>query len=188
MKLEKLRFMLLVLVLTMISGSLHAAINAMRPEPGEKARDIYVIDSDRQQQSLEQLVGKRGLILVFFRSADWCPYCRRHLLELNKAAKKFRALGFNIAAVSYDKPDILMDFKEEFHISYSLLSDQQVKTISSWGLINHNYQPGDDHYGIPLPGVFVINKDLVIKQSYFYRGFKKRIRFNELYAHLLKNF
>jgi hypothetical protein len=39
-------------------------------------------------------------------------------------------------------------------------------------------------YGIPYPGVVVINEHGELLHSYFYQGFKKRVKFEQLYQQL----
>lgn len=40
-------------------------------------------DQNGTPRSLGSLMGKNGLMLFFFRSADWCPFCQAQLLEIN---------------------------------------------------------------------------------------------------------
>jgi len=41
------------------------------PKPGERAPDFALPDSEGRSRTLASLMGPRGLVLVFFRSADW---------------------------------------------------------------------------------------------------------------------
>jgi len=41
------------------------------PKVGEKVPDFTLTDQNGKQWSLHQLMGPKGLLLVFFRSADW---------------------------------------------------------------------------------------------------------------------
>lgn len=49
---------------------------------GEKAPELSVVDAQGKPQTLASLTGEQGLVVVFFRSADWCPFCKRHLIEI----------------------------------------------------------------------------------------------------------
>ncbi|MCJ8297180.1 MAG: peroxiredoxin family protein, partial [Colwellia sp.] len=44
------------------------------PDLGKKAPAITAINTLRQPVTIEQLAGEKGLIILFFRSADWCPF------------------------------------------------------------------------------------------------------------------
>ena len=39
--------------------------------------EISVVDIHGQGQTISTLSGEKGLVLVFFRSADWCRYCKK---------------------------------------------------------------------------------------------------------------
>ncbi len=41
------------------------------PKVGEKVPDFTLTDQNGKQWSLHELMGPKGLLLVFFRSADW---------------------------------------------------------------------------------------------------------------------
>ena len=151
---------------------------------GEKAPKITALNTKGEKQTIKALSASKGLILVFHRSADWCPFCKRHLIELNDYADKFTALGYGVAALSYDSIDILKNFTQERKIRFPMLSDEKSATFSSYGILNEQYKPGDMDYGIPYPGVVVINERGELIHSYFYQGFKKRVKFEQLYQQL----
>ncbi|NQY49955.1 MAG: peroxiredoxin family protein [Colwellia sp.] len=154
------------------------------PDLGKKAPAITAINTLRQPVTIEQLAGEKGLIILFFRSADWCPFCKKHLLELNDLAEQFSELGYAIAAISYDNTDILKKFAEQRNISYPLLSDQKVQTMLAYNIVNSEYAIGDEHYGIPYPGVVIIDNNGKVIHKHFFKGYKKRVKFSELYLQL----
>lgn len=156
----------------------------MGPALNKAAPAIHVLDINDQSASIEQLSGEKGVILVFFRSADWCPFCKRHLVELNGVAKQFNELGYGIGAISYDSTDILKRFTLEENIVFPLLADQQVKTMQAYNIVNNQYKPGDEHYGIPYPGVIIVNKAGDIAFKYFYEGYMRRVKFDVMYEQL----
>ncbi len=159
---------------------------AVGPKLGDIAPAISVINSQKERVTLKQLSADKGLVLVFFRSADWCPYCKKHLLELNKVQEKFSSLGYVLAGISYDTTEVLNQFVSQHALKFPLLADQQAQTMLAFGILNKAYGKGDDNYGIPYPGVVVINAQGKVTDSHFYQGYKNRIDFNELYKKLNK--
>lgn len=154
------------------------------PEIGYKAPVLAALDKNGQQVSTKSLNGENGLIILFFRSADWCPFCQKHLIEFNEQAKNLKKLGYGLAAISYDDEKVLNDFSLKHDISYPLLSDIDAKTMINYGILNKQYNEGSKHYGIPYPGVVVINKQGNITHKHFFEGYKKRVKFTELYNNL----
>jgi peroxiredoxin len=154
------------------------------PKFGDKAPALVVIDQNKVPVNIDDLSAKKGLIILFFRSADWCPFCKRHLIELNEYADKFKALGYGVAAISYDTPEILTKFSQMHKLTYPLLSDQGAATVKAYDILNVQYKVGDENYGIPYPGVVVITPDGNIDHKYFFEGYRKRVKFHDLYQQL----
>jgi peroxiredoxin len=151
---------------------------------GDKAPMITAVNTQGEKATIKELSLNKGLILVFNRSADWCPFCKRHLIELNQYADKFTELGYGVAALSYDSIDILKAYTKERKIKFPMLSDVKSETFLSYGILNKQYKPGDMDYGIPYPGVVVINEQGIMIHSYFFQGYKKRVKFEQLYQQL----
>lgn len=142
---------------------------------GQKLPDITAVDINGKTTSIKQLAGEKGLILVFFRSADWCPFCKSHLKELNQWNDKFNQLGYKVAAISYDDIEILKSFTEQENIQYTLIADQNNQTFKDYNLLNTEYTPQDDLYGIPYPGVMLIDSSQKLVKKYFYKGYTNRV-------------
>jgi peroxiredoxin len=151
------------------------------PKIGDMAPVISVMNNQNQATTLNSLMGEKGLILVFFRSADWCPFCKKHLIALNKSQQSFLSLGYGLAGISYDSIEVLNQFVQRHAITYPLLADTQAQTMTAYEILNKAYKKGDDNYGIPYPGVVVINKKGKVIHKYFYEGYKNRVDFIELY-------
>src|SRR5258706_13151061 len=71
---------------------------------GDKAVDFTLKNSGGVDVALAALLTKGPVALVFVRSADWCPFCRRQLQDLQKELKAIEATGARLIAVSYDSP------------------------------------------------------------------------------------
>lgn len=106
---------------------------------------------------------------------------------MNVYAEQLTALGYGLAAISYDNTDVLKTFAEQKSISYSLLSDQRVQAMLVYDIVNNEYATDSKHCSSPYPGVVVVdNKGNVIHQ-HFFKGYKKRVKFTELYSQLKKH-
>ena len=53
-----------------VSGQ-HADLSTIGPRVGQEVTSFTLADQDGRQRTLESLMGSRGVMLVFFRSADW---------------------------------------------------------------------------------------------------------------------
>ena len=64
----------------LVSGlvAVTAFADDLGPPVGTKAPDIGTrLDQTGKPRTLADLMSKNGLVLLFFRSADWCPFARR---------------------------------------------------------------------------------------------------------------
>ncbi|KGJ97424.1 peroxiredoxin family protein [Colwellia psychrerythraea] len=175
---------LLLSLLFLTNSAIANTISNVGPTLNQKAPIISVLNTQLKAVNISQLSGKQGLIILFFRSADWCPFCKKHLIELNNQAEDFTKLGYGLAGISYDNTDILKKFARQQNISFPLLSDQNVRTMSAYNILNKEYSLGDDNYGIPYPGVVVIDNQGKVIHKHFFKGYKKRVRFSDLYLQL----
>ena len=77
-------------------------VQTLGPQVGSKVPDFTLVDQNGQARSLTSLTGPKGLMLVFYRSADWCPNCKTQLAEIQSRAASLTKSGIGLAAVSYD--------------------------------------------------------------------------------------
>jgi hypothetical protein len=52
------------------SGS-RVDVSRLGPQVGERVPDFALLDQTGKSQSLQSIMGRRGAMLVFIRSADW---------------------------------------------------------------------------------------------------------------------
>lgn len=165
---------LLFILLATLTTS--AEIADLGPALGSKIpHELAVKDDQGNDQSFDKLVGEKGAVLVFYRSAKWCPFCQRQLIKLNKsAAESANALGYNLVGISYDSIASLNKFKIKHDISYPLLSDEGSKIIDAFGIRNEKHKEGHYAYGIPHPIIVVTDKNGIIKAKLHEEGYKNR--------------
>ena len=143
-------------------------INAKAPDIGTPR------DFTGQPRSLVSLMGPKGLVLFFFRSADWCPFCQAQMMDLNTAVKDMTARGYNLAGISYDSPEILKTFIERRSIGYTLLSDPKSEIIDRYNLRDPQYPPGNRAYGVPRPIIFILDRSGTIRAKLYEDTYTKR--------------
>jgi peroxiredoxin len=166
-------------------------VSALGPQVGQRVPDFNLQDQNGKTRTLESVMGPRGVMLVFARSADWCPFCRTQLVELQNRAEELRKQGLGIAAITYDSREILADFTRRNGITYPLLSDVGSATIKRYGILNTVAEEalgpnGKDPAvladlkiyatvneaterlrGIPFPGTFVVDRQGRVTSRFF---------------------
>jgi AhpC/TSA family/Disulphide bond corrector protein DsbC len=87
---------------------------------------------------------------------------------------KIQAAGLGLAAISYDSPAVLQTFAARRNITFPLLSDADSKIIRAYGILNSSVDKTSPSYGIPYPGIYVLNKDGTVKAKYFGDDYRER--------------
>lgn len=161
--------------------------------------------------SLKNLKGERILlkdvlktsptVLVFYRGG-WCPYCNLQLKGLRKVTKQIKKLGYQLIAISPDRPEEMVKSIGKQKLNYNLYSDSQLSVTKKFGLafklnektlkkykkfgIDVVAASGEEHYSLPVPAVYILDSNGRIHFSYVNPDYKTRIQENILLS-ALKN-
>ena len=88
---------------------------------------------------------------------------------------RFEAHGIKLYAVSYDDQETLKEFSEAQAIPYPLLSDIDSVVIKQYGILNTEVSKDDAFlYGIPFPGIYVVDESGTVIAKFFHDSYKKR--------------
>jgi peroxiredoxin len=139
---------------------------------------------------LDKAIKRQPTILIFYRGG-WCPYCNRQLGQLQTIEPKLLDLGYQILAISPDRPAKLAESLDKHKLTYTLLSDHAMKAARSFGIafrvddatlakyrgygIDLEAASGEEHHLLPVPSVFIVGTDGVIKFSYVNPDYKVRL-------------
>ena len=156
------------------SGPMKIDVARLGPQVGDRIGDFRLQDQSGTARTLDALMGPNGLMLVFSRSADWCPYCKTQLVELQSRLPALKDKGIGLVAVTYDSTAILADFSRRRGITFPLLSDAGSATIKAYGLLNTTVDPASTNYGIPFPGTIIVNRQGVVTARFFEEAYQER--------------
>ena len=146
---------------------------------GAKIPDFSLKDQNGQEIGLQDLLDVKGTtVFVFHRSANWWPYCKKQLGQLQKDDEALKAAGINQVAISYDSIEVLKRFADKNKISYPMLSDSGSTLIDAFGIRNKamdgKMYGKNDLTGVPHPGTYVLSKDGVILGKLFMKKYQER--------------
>jgi AhpC/TSA family/Disulphide bond corrector protein DsbC len=77
---------------------------------------------------------------------------------------------------------VLKSFADRQHITYPLLSDPDSKVIRAYNILNETTKPGTPTYGIPYPGVYVVDSHGRVVSKYFEDDYKERVSTADILA------
>lgn len=136
--------------------------------------NFSAVDTAGKTRNFASIAGKKGTVLIFFRSASWCPYCQAQLKDVRALPAELAKRGYSLAAISYDAPEKLAEFTSRQSINYTLLSDKDSKMIDAFGLRDPAYPKGNFAYGVPKATVLIIGANGVVKKKLTTEDYKIR--------------
>jgi peroxiredoxin len=164
---------------TLVVSSLLWATAATAAEPGPLVgakfpHSLVALDQSGKQQSLETLMGEKGVAILFVRSADWCPFCQGQLVDTNRHFARFQALGLNVVSVSVDSVAEIAAFAAAQKIEYAMLADPDGAINLSLGIRDEQYPVGTAAFGVPRPTLYVLDRTGTIRLRYMEPTYRTR--------------
>ncbi len=145
------------------------------PQIGEAMPPLRALYNGEEIRSLEAFSGVTGKVLIASRSFDWCPYCMRQMIELQQHKTAFEQAGLALVAMTYDTPELQRAFADKHAIDIPILADINAASFESLGILNAEYQKGDDRFGLPYPGIIIINKQGIVVGKLFIEAYSSRV-------------
>lgn len=162
------------------------------PAIGQRApHDLALSDARGEVLTHSQRAGANGTVVVFVRSADWCPLCKRQLIGLNSSLDAFVERGYALVSVSTDTPEKLAKFTDRRGIGFTMLADPDSVAIDAFGVRDPAFPEGHRAFGVPYPIGFVLNGDGVIVDKFYHvegygqaKGYRTRVSTEDVIAAL----
>ncbi len=128
---------------------------------GTRAPGFTLPSATGESVALQDLLAQGPVALAFVRSADWCPFCRRQLQDLEKHRGEIAAAGVRLVAISYDSVATNAAAVKKLGITYPLLTDAGSKVIDAYGI--RNPEAKGRAAGVPHPVLFIIDRSGTIR-------------------------
>lgn len=153
--------------------------------------DFMVPNQYGEVNGLSDLSGHSGAVVVFVRSADWCPVCKAQLVDLSDNFDAFVARGYSVVSVSTDTGDKLARFQDRRDIRFTMLADPDSDIVRAFGVVDPKFGEGHRAHGVPYPIAFVVNGDGVIVDKFYHAtgygqngGYRTRVATGDVLAGL----
>lgn len=145
------------------------------PAIGSHFPGLQATYDDRSVTLIDEFAGPNGTVFIASRSVDWCPYCMRQMIQLQAHKADYDTAGIGMVAITYDDPAQQQAFIDKFGITIPLLSDTDALSFKTLGILNEDYAPGDFQYGIPHPGMIVIDRNGQVVGKLFLEAYSSRV-------------
>ena len=170
-------------------ASFSASAQVIYPNPvsikslkvGDTIPNFALLNTNNQNIESKNLLTNKPIVLIFYR-AGWCPFCNTHLSEVQNIEKDILKLGFQIIAISTDKPEKLQETTQKLNLNYTLLSDPECVVAAKFGIA---FWAGEN-WKLPVPSLYVIDKKGIINYNYSNPEYQTRISTTEILKVLKK--
>jgi peroxiredoxin len=164
-----------------------------------KAPDFKGKDQNGQEIRLKDLLKKGKVVVVFYRGY-WCPYCNKELSRLQDSLQMIIDKGATLVAISPEKPENIGKTVEQTKATYPVIYDEGLKIMKAYDVAfevpenmitryrNSNIDiekiNGSNGKYLPVPAVYVIDKESTIRYRFFEPDYKKRPSVAEILENL----
>ncbi|GHB60193.1 hypothetical protein GCM10008107_06770 [Psychrosphaera saromensis] len=169
---------------------------------GEKAPSFTLPNQDGNLIALNDALAKGPVVLTFYRGS-WCPYCNLQLRALQARLSEIHGLGATLVAISPQVPDESLTKNEISEMDFTVLSDQDAKVASEYGvawevpefLVDHmrvdrnlDLEAINNGNGnvLPIPATFVLSSDGEVLWRYVDVDYRTRSEPDDIIAALKK--
>lgn len=165
---------------------------------GDKAPEFIAKNSDGKEINLKQLLKENKSVVLFFYRGQWCPYCNKHIKDLQDSLTNLSDKGTYVLGVTPESDESIAKTKGKTKASFSLISDREYKIMKSYKVdfvMEESLVTKYKGYGIdvaknngaleavlPVPATYIIGKNGKIKFVQFDKDYKKRASVKELAA------
>ncbi|HVF95835.1 MAG TPA: peroxiredoxin-like family protein [Flavisolibacter sp.] len=164
-----------------------------------KAPDFKLKDQNDEEVSLKELRKKGQTVVIFYRG-NWCPYCSRQLRGLQDSLQLIRDKGAQLVAITPEATKSIDSTLTKTGATFSILSDEGGKLAAAYQVafkvddrtVNRYKMAGIDllknnnqkEAVLPVPAVYIINKEGTVTYRYFDENYRKRLSVKEILAHI----
>ncbi len=149
---------------------------------GQKAPQFTLIDTEKNEVSLNGLAGK-NVVVLFFPLA-FTSVCTAELCGVRDNYKVYENLNAEVLGISVDSPFTLDKFKQEQNLNFKLLSDFNKTASTAYNSIYQTFAFGME--GVSKRAAFVIDKQGVVQYEEILDNAGEQPNFSNILATLEK--
>lgn len=133
----------------------------MKVAVGKKAPAFKLPDEGGKTHTLKEYAGK--WLLIYFYPKDDTPGCTIEACTIRDQFKDFKKIGATVVGVSTDSVKSHKKFKDAYELPFTLLSDEDKKMVSAYGVWTEKSMYGRKYMGTVRSSFLVDPKGIVRK-------------------------
>jgi peroxiredoxin len=192
--------MKLFILTAFVLSSLLSANAQQGLQVNDMAPDFTAMDQNGNKINLKEVLEKGPAVVVFYRG-QWCPYCNQQLKKLEDSMSLVSEKGATIIAISPETAENISKTVEKTKATYPILHDEGMTIMKNYDVafaVDEKTIEKYKGYGIdfirsngaanganlPVPALYIINKEGKIIFRHFDKNYAKRVSVAEVLSHL----
>ena len=165
----------------------------------DKAPEFTGKDQNGKSVSLNDELKNNEVVLIFYRG-QWCPYCNKELKSIEDSLSLISSKGATVLAITPEKSENVTKTIDKTKAAYSIISDDGLKIMKAYDVaysvdtamaakyksygIDFTQANGSNGANLPVPAVYIINKNGNIAYRYFDVDYRNRANVKDILNHL----
>lgn len=157
---------------------------------GVTAPEFSATDNSGKKLDLQALLKKHKSVVLFFYRGQWCPYCNKHIQQLQDSLQVLTSKGAYIIGVTPETGENINKTIEKTHASFSIIQDKDYKIMKAYDVnyvmdagmvgkykshgVDLEQNNGNTDHVLPVPATYIINKTGKITYVQFDKDYRKR--------------
>lgn len=134
-------------------------------QPGDEAPSFTLPNADMARVKLEQLLGRRNLVIYFYPKDD-TPGCTMEALDFTDLHAEFDAADTDVIGISRDTCTSHGAFRDKYGLTVQLLADTEGEACEAYGVWREKEAHGEKRMGI-VRSTFIVDKTGVIRHALY---------------------
>jgi peroxiredoxin len=163
---------------------------------GEKAPEFIATDNSGKTLDLKALLKSHKTVVLFFYRGQWCPYCNKHIKQLEDSLQLLTAKGAYVIGVTPETRENISKTIDKTHASFSIIQDNGYKIMKAYDVnykvddamnarlkgygIDLEKNNGNTDHVLPVPATYVIDNSGKIIFVHFDKDYTKRASINSI--------
>ena len=126
---------------------------------GDRAPEINAIDQNEKSINLESYKGKK--VVLYFYPKDMTPGCTAQSCNLSDNYQLLQEKSYEVIGVSCDSVKRHQKFIEKHNLPFNLISDEDKKVVSDYGVWQLKKFMGREYMGIVRTTFIIDEKGLI---------------------------
>jgi peroxiredoxin len=157
---------------------------------GDIAPAFTATDNYGKQLDLKKLLKTNKAVVLFFYRGQWCPYCNKHIQQLQDSLQLLTGKGAYVVGVTPETAENINKTIGKTHASFSMVPDKGYAIMKAYDVnyvmdqatvtqykgygIDLEANNGNTDHMLPVPATYVIGKDGKLVFVHFDKDYRKR--------------